>query len=159
MSNPDPSLVLTVTHHARRRAKERLALPARAAQTAAQRALDTGALPETLPLHLRTKLEKSMQSHRATLNANVVDHFARIYRGHAFVFGRATQLAPGGESGVLPDVHVLLTILPDYDPTKQPVEFMFPDAMPKIKRPKTRIELRKHRKPIRKQQPYDDPEH
>lgn len=91
---------LHLTHHAKRRFKERVGLPQRACRKAALDALSGGLAPDDLPGPHRDRLVSMMLRH---------DHsgqsYARVHQGVAFVF--TPQPIKGGVT--------LVTVLPDFD--------------------------------------------
>jgi hypothetical protein len=97
-----PDFEVHLSIHAKRRFKQRLGKPQRAAAKAAARALLIGLDPWELPRFQQDNLAASMSRHNPTNNA-----FAKIMDGFAFLFVRRH------EDGVARAV--LITVLPGYD--------------------------------------------
>lgn len=93
---------IRLTHHARRRFKERVGLPVRAAKTAARRAYYEGVRLEDLPFFQRDRLSRMAAAHtRQSSDVTVM----RIFQGSAYVY--VTTLLD-------PRTRLLVTILPNY---------------------------------------------
>lgn len=89
---------IEVTHHAKRRFKQRAGLPARATLRAAQRAFNEGLRVRDLPSHLGADLRAQTARHDPRGRS-----FVRVQNGVGFVF-----TPKDGEPGTV----VLITVLP-----------------------------------------------
>lgn len=102
-ANPSPYLTADVelSVHAKRRFKQRVGLPIRAAKRASKDALLHGARLHELTVFQRLQLSDMMQRHMAAANDM---RFVRVHKGHAYVFA----LKKDGRV-------VVVTVLPYWD--------------------------------------------
>ena len=91
---------MELTTHAKRRFKERLHLPARAARKAAEDAIRLGLDPDRLHPALRARTESMMNRHDPHGQT-----FIKVHKGHGFIFARKAQR----------EAVVLITVLPHFN--------------------------------------------